>query len=222
MDSDNISKLFDAYYFAHGCGTPYGRSDEWLALFNSIADGIVKHIQPKTVLDAGCAMGLLVEALRQRSVEAYGVDISEYAIQNLPPSVQKYCWLGSVTDALPEQYDLIVSIEVLEHMPSTDAEKAIDNFCQHSNDILFSSTPITNNWTRRISLSSRKKILPPRFLIFFLNINFRSSLKNRFRNYGECSEFEASADRQQRHDRYEHGRYRHSKLGNRPRSGRSM
>ena len=141
MDSDNISKLFDAYYFAHGCGTPYGRSDEWLALFNSIADGIVKHIQPKTVLDAGCAMGLLVEALRQRGVEAYGVDISEYAIQNLRPSVQEYCWLGSVTDALSEQYDLIISIEVLEHMPSTDAEKAIDNFCQHSNDILFSSTP---------------------------------------------------------------------------------
>jgi len=26
-------------------------------------------------------------------------------------------------------------------MPSIDAEKAIDNFCQHSNDILFSSTP---------------------------------------------------------------------------------
>jgi len=141
MDPNNFSELFNAYYFAHGCGSPYQRSEEWLTLFNSFAERIVNYIQPRTVLDAGCAMGFLVEALRQRGVEAYGVDISEYAIKNVPPIVQEYCWVGSVSDPLPMQYDLIVSIEVLEHMPAELAEIAVDNFCQHSNDILFSSTP---------------------------------------------------------------------------------
>ena len=39
------------------------------------------------------------------------------------------------------QNDLITCIEVVEHMPELEAQKAIANFCQHSDDILFSSTP---------------------------------------------------------------------------------
>lgn len=42
------------------------------ALFDSIAERLVKDICPKTVLDAGCAMGFLVETLRQKKVEAWG------------------------------------------------------------------------------------------------------------------------------------------------------
>ncbi len=35
---------------------------------------------PKKVLDVGCAKGFLVEAVRPRGVEAFGNDISEYAM----------------------------------------------------------------------------------------------------------------------------------------------
>jgi len=132
---------FDAYYFAHGCGRPYQRDNEWLAFFDSIADRIVSDIQPRTVLDAGCAMGFLVEGLRTRGVDAYGLDVSEYAIEQVHPSVRPYCWRGSVTEQLPQRYDLIVCIEVLEHLQPAEAEKAIANFCKHADDILISSTP---------------------------------------------------------------------------------
>lgn len=141
MPPEEYSNQFDAYYYAHGCGKPYERNEEWLGFFGAIADQIVRLIQPKTVLDAGCAMGFLVEALRQRGVEAYGVDISEYAIQNAHSSIQPYCWRGSVAQPFPQKYDLIVSIEVLEHMPRREAEQAIQNICQHTDDVLFSSTP---------------------------------------------------------------------------------
>ncbi len=135
------AELFDAYYFAHGCGHPYQRDKEWLDFFGSIADRIVSDIQPKTVLDAGCAMGFLVEALRERGVEAYGIDISEYAIDRVHEDVKEYCWVGSVADPLPQSYDLIVCIEVLEHLPPRDAEAAVEILCRHTDDILFSSTP---------------------------------------------------------------------------------
>ncbi len=134
--------LYDAYYFATGCGRPYRRDEEWLRLFDSIADHITRDIRPSTVLDVGCAMGFLVEALRQREAEAFGVDISEYAIQNVHPDLQPYCWVGSVTDPFPQKYDLVVCIEVLEHLPHREAEQAIENLCRHSDDILFSSTPL--------------------------------------------------------------------------------
>ena len=135
------SNLFDAYYFAHNCGRPYRRDETWLRFFGQIADHIVRDIQPHTVLDAGCAMGFLVEALRRRGVEAWGVDISEYAVQQAHPDVRPYLWVGSVLEPLPRRFDLIVCIEVLEHLPGTQAAEAVANLCRHTDDILFSSTP---------------------------------------------------------------------------------
>jgi hypothetical protein len=135
------SELFGAQYYAHGCGEPYERNETWMSLFRGFAEHIARDIQPRTVLDAGCAMGFLVECLRLNGVEAYGVDISPYAIQNVHESIKPYCWVGSITDAFPQKYDLIVSIEVLEHLPPEESRTAIENICRHTDDLLFSSTP---------------------------------------------------------------------------------
>jgi SAM-dependent methyltransferase len=141
METSDNSKLFDAYYFAHGCGRPYQRDEEWLAFFDGIAEQIVQRINPRTVLDAGCAMGFLVEGLRKRGVEAYGIDVSEYAIQNVHEDIQDFCRLGSVSEPFAQQYDLIMIIEVLEHLTQVDGEKAVRNVCRFTEDVLFSSTP---------------------------------------------------------------------------------
>jgi SAM-dependent methyltransferase len=132
---------FDAWYFATSCGRPYGRDPEWRAFFATIADRIVADIAPKRVLDAGCAMGLLVEALRERGVEAWGIDISEYAIASVHPSVREFCRIGSIAVDLSERFDLIVSIEVLEHMAPDAADAALANIARHADDVLFSSSP---------------------------------------------------------------------------------
>jgi len=141
-DSQAYAALYDAYYYAHGCGNPYQRDDVWLNFFTGIAGRLIDDIAPTTVLDAGCAMGFLVEKLRERGVKAFGVDISEYAIQNVHPDIRDYCWVGSVLEVFPQRYDLIVSIEVLEHLPPEEAQLAISNLCAHSDDIIFSSTPL--------------------------------------------------------------------------------
>jgi SAM-dependent methyltransferase len=132
---------FGAFYYAHSCGRPYRRDAEWMAFFGGIADRIVEGIAPQRVLDAGCAFGLLVEALRTRGVDASGVDLSAYAIGRVDERVRAFCRRASITEEFQERYDLIVCIEVLEHMPSADAEAAISNMCRHSDDILVSSTP---------------------------------------------------------------------------------
>ena len=141
MSSTAPTDLYNAYYYAHDCGRPYQRDEEWLSFFGSIADRIVEDIQPDTVLDAGCAMGFLVESLRDRDVSAFGVDISEYAVQKVRQDIEPYCWVGSVSDPFPQIYDLIVCQEVLEHMPPAEAVQAVANLCRHTDDILFSSTP---------------------------------------------------------------------------------
>ena len=60
--SASDARWFDENYFRHGCGQPVERSPEWLQLFAGIAERIVRDIEPRTVLDAGCAMGFLVES----------------------------------------------------------------------------------------------------------------------------------------------------------------
>jgi SAM-dependent methyltransferase len=141
--ADMKADLYDENYYRHYCGEiAYDRSDAWLGFFGNVADRIVQTIGPRSVLDAGCALGLLVESLRDRGVEAFGVDISEYAIGKVRPDIKPHCWRGSITDPLPRRYDLIVSIEVLEHLPRPAAEAALANLCQFTDDFLFSSSPI--------------------------------------------------------------------------------
>ena len=146
---------FDAHYYAHSCGQPYCRNEQWLRFFAGIADAIVREIAPQRVLDAGCALGLLVEALRERGVEADGVDISEYAIAQVHDSIKPYCRIGSIAADLGGRYDLIVCIEVLEHMPAAEADAAIERFAEHTDDVLFSSSP------RDYAESTHVNVRPP-------------------------------------------------------------
>jgi 2-polyprenyl-3-methyl-5-hydroxy-6-metoxy-1,4-benzoquinol methylase len=148
IEAKGATISYDKHYFAHYCdatktGTlAYERNGHWLRFFGTIADRIVSDIRPRSVLDAGCAMGFLVEALRDRGVEAFGVDISEYAISQVRADIKPYCRQGSITEPLAERYDLIVSIEVLEHLPTEDAIRAVGNLCEATDDFIFSSTPI--------------------------------------------------------------------------------
>jgi len=143
---------YDAFYFATSCGAPYERSQHWLTLFNIFADHIVRELHPTTALDAGCAMGFLVESLRDRGVEAFGIDVSTYAIERVREDIRPYCAVGSITTPFNRRYDLIVSIEVLEHLTPAEAEQAIANFCAHTDRVLFSSTPLDHKEATHINV----------------------------------------------------------------------
>lgn len=132
---------FGRYYFRHDCGIPYERNEHWLGFFGAMADAIVRDLRPTTVLDAGCAKGFLVEALRERGVEAWGIDVSEHAISEVHESVREYCQVGSLTEPLPRRYDLIVCVEVLEHITAAEANAAVANLSAATDRLLLSSTP---------------------------------------------------------------------------------
>ncbi len=141
MTDNRAASLYDGYYFATSWGHPYEGSEDLLRFFAGVADRIVGDIGPASVMDAGCAIGYMVEALRGRGVEAFGVDVSEYAIAHPRPGTAPYIAVGSVTEPFPRRYDLILCVEVLEHMQKEQAEAAVANLCRHADDILFSSSP---------------------------------------------------------------------------------
>lgn len=138
------SALYDEEYYESHCARnhPYRKGDpEWEAFYAKVADNIVRSLGPETAYDAGCAIGFLVEALWDRGVETHGRDISEFAIQQVRPDVRDYCEVGSVTDRIEGVFDLVLCIEVLEHLTPDDAAMAIKRLVSATNQILFSSTP---------------------------------------------------------------------------------
>ena len=142
----SIPSYKEDYYQSH-CGVKdYFHNVEIMKFFDSVAMSIVNSIAPRTVLDVGCACGHLGRSLRKLGVEAYGVDYSEDALNAAHESIRPY--LGrmmlpdrNLPDSFPRHYDLVVNIEVLEHMEQKMALESIKTLVSFGDTVLFSSTP---------------------------------------------------------------------------------
>jgi SAM-dependent methyltransferase len=134
---------YDAAYYETHCGPiPYRRDEPaWSELNAAIADEIMRAVDPCSALDAGCGLGFLVEELRRRGVDAHGVEISDFALSQVPAELQRYVRARSVTEDLGGPYDIVTCIEVLEHLPEADARTAVARLAVAAPRVLFSSTP---------------------------------------------------------------------------------
>ena len=93
---------------------------------------IKENFNFKTCVDYGCAKGFLVNALRIIGCEAYGEDISEYAIENCHPNVKDYLSLPS-----ENFYDLLICKDVLEHIEEEDLPGILKNIRKKSDQFFF-------------------------------------------------------------------------------------
>ena len=81
--------FFDSGQHAPGTFDSYS-FDEYCLSFKPLSEIIKKHFNPKRVLDVGCAKGSFVYAFRALGIEAFGVDVSEYAISCAPKILQPF------------------------------------------------------------------------------------------------------------------------------------
>lgn len=77
------------------------------------------NMQPgDRILDYGCARGYYVRAYREQGFEAFGIDISDWAIENCDPAVKPYVYHNSVPVNFGTQsVDWVIAKDVLEHIP---------------------------------------------------------------------------------------------------------
>lgn len=140
----DYKSLYTMEYYKQYSNIGYDNKDVWMSFFDNIAERIVEKYAPKTVLDMGCAFGYLVSALRNKGVQAYGIDISEYAVSQADAAIKPYIKAMSALDELPpefpKKYDLVVSIEMIEHLYADDGLKVIKKMTEYSDRILLSST----------------------------------------------------------------------------------
>jgi ubiquinone/menaquinone biosynthesis C-methylase UbiE len=81
------------------------------------------------VLDVGCGKGFLIYDFLKvvPGLEIYGIDISEYAVQNAKPEIKDRIQVASATD-LPfadNHFDLVYSITTLHNLHTYDLEKSL-------------------------------------------------------------------------------------------------
>lgn len=86
---------------------------------NQVKAKYIADRNPETVLDVGCAMGYIVRRMRNLGVNAFGVDVSDYCIERVPPEMAEYVRKLDITEGLPwpdKFLDMVVSFSTLEHI----------------------------------------------------------------------------------------------------------
>lgn len=124
--------FYDGEYFTAGTKSnyqPYGPGD-WAPALTRM---IVRHLAPESVLDVGCATGIMVDLLSRHCL-ASGFDISQWAVSH---SVSGGIWQGSVENAATwRKADLILCTEVAEHLTDTQASALMRNAFGFGNRML--------------------------------------------------------------------------------------
>ena len=106
-----------------------------------ILDILWDYVQPSSVLDVGCGLGTWLATLQSRGVkDVSGIDGPWLNTDNLKcdRSLVQVCDLEVGFD-LGRRFDLVICLEVAEHLAPNAAEHFVENLIKHSLAILFSA-----------------------------------------------------------------------------------
>ncbi len=111
--------------------------------FRDLARLLKELFNPERALDIGCARGFQVRALREEGIDAWGIDISEYAIATAPGDVAPFIKVsGCQRTGFPDgHFDLVLLMETLEHIPPYDIERSISEARRICNGWILATIP---------------------------------------------------------------------------------
>lgn len=143
-----MTEKFDETYFERGVEARVSGYENyhWRPEYVlPLANWLKNRFHKVTYLDYGCAKGFLVKALRLLDCEAYGYDISTYAVENAEPDVKVHLlnyWMVN-------KYDVIICKDVLEHINKDKLYELIDKFYKVSEYVVV-IVPLGDNGKFRI------------------------------------------------------------------------
>lgn len=117
------------------------RRQKYTPDYRILADSLARNLPFQSVLDVGCAQGLLMEPLRQRGIDVQGVEISDDVTDYLPEPLTPHVTIGDFS-AANGSYDLVCCVEVAEHIPPSRSRELISKLCTLSDQyIYFTAAP---------------------------------------------------------------------------------
>jgi len=124
---------YDHDYFETGLKSNWTSGYRWDAFAGLFRDtaAFLTEMFPNagSILDAGCAKGFLVKALRERRREAFGFDHSRWAIDHAESEARPHLTLAGVDDlAFDREYDLLVAFHLFPQL----TEEQVRGFLQRA------------------------------------------------------------------------------------------
>lgn len=118
--------VYGAQYFGSGRDpldrmglSGYERYDRDTSNANVAAYLVWRWFDVGRTLDVGCATGFVVEAQRELGIDASGVDVSQYAMEQAAQGARGHIGYGDLSRRLPfpdGRFDLVTVLETLEHL----------------------------------------------------------------------------------------------------------
>jgi predicted TPR repeat methyltransferase len=149
---NSLKTIFDEKYFEDGVRHRVSAYENYRWMPERTireASSIINNIKFDTVLDYGCAKGFMVYALRLLGKEAYGADVSQYAVEHCHPNVKDYLRVIDSAEQLSGGWDLIIAKDVLEHIPK-DVIPSVLSELRRRCKTLFVAVPLGDGQRYRI------------------------------------------------------------------------
>jgi len=137
-------EAYDESYFLRGketgksCYTNYS----WMPMLTIPMARVMAArlgIKPEeTICDFGAARGYVVKAFRELGYTAFGVDASQWAVENCHPDVKPFL---TCDKRVSRYYDWIIAKDVLEHV--VELEATVENLMQKAHVGLFVVVPLS-------------------------------------------------------------------------------
>jgi 2-polyprenyl-3-methyl-5-hydroxy-6-metoxy-1,4-benzoquinol methylase len=123
---------YDADYFEHGLKSNWSDGYKWdsfAGLFRETAEFLVTMFpEARSFLDAGCAKGFLVRALREKGKDASGFDHSAWALDHAEASAKPFLRRASVEEVESDQpTDMLLAFSLFECLTE---EQALSFLCR--------------------------------------------------------------------------------------------
>ena len=105
-----------------------------------IVPKIIDILFPSSVVDCGCRYGEWLKTFIENGIsDVLGIDYLDYGGNHLIPGASYLKYDLSKVLVLPRKFDLVISLEVAEHIDERYAEVYIDNLVSLSDMIVFSA-----------------------------------------------------------------------------------
>lgn len=131
-----LSQTYDGAFYATQAESSYVSA---LNLLPNVFDSLPPI---KTLLDVGCGVGAWLKAARDvnPTIEVIGIDHPGVDAGNLLVSPAEFIGRDLTQSFhLKKRFDLVMSLEVAEHLPDTSADTFVENLVRHSSMVLFSA-----------------------------------------------------------------------------------
>ena len=110
---------------------------------SEISNSIMHDLRPNSLVDVGCGTGALLQALQDQGCEAFGLELSEAALDTCKRGRLNVAKFDLESDDPPSEwrFDVVASLEVGEHLPEKSADRFVALISSLAPNIVFSAAP---------------------------------------------------------------------------------